>query len=218
VSALGTLPLPSRPSLNGIGPEMHWTIPLDRKKRFALGIAGNFMHYDIPYAEWELAQGAACAQLSSVCIVDPWTVSNGAIYHLYDERSETHYTFSVAVYPSMNIGKNEDAGHVFGGFSAHTGFKNDGFTNTPQNGSTLEDSGLVTSVGAGYGIKLDVVRLSGMLALPLTSVNSPVNYGVMGFFNVGVDLELWESKEEKRREREMQTLKERAPDDDGDDE
>lgn len=200
-SAQGTLPLPSQPSVSGIGPEARFMIPFDRRREWTLGIAGNFMRYTIPYAEWELS--TMCTPGTTTCVADP---TSGATYHIFDERSEAHYTFNIAAYPSVALGRTGEFGHVFGGLSAHTGFKNQGFTNMVSNGSTIEDAGLIFSVGAGYGIKVDLLRLSGMVTLPLTSGDSPVNYGLGGFFTAGVDLELWESREDRRREHEAQEI------------
>ena len=147
------------------------------------------MRYEVPYAEWKL-ESMGCTP-SATCVTD--FLSN-AQYSLYDERSESHLTLNIAVYPSVNIGRYGEYGHVFGGFSVHTGFKNDGFTDTAQNGSTIQDAGLIFFAGAGYGINVDIVRLSAMATVPFTDGGSPVNYGFSGFLTAGVDLELWESK------------------------
>jgi hypothetical protein len=190
VTANGTMPLPSRPSTWGIGPEIRVAFPFDRRQQWALGLAANFMRYEVPYAEWQLAT-TPCTP-SATCQTD--FLSN-AQYKLYDERSESHYTLNIAVYPSVNLGPHGEYGHVFGGFSVHTGFKNDGFTDMAQNGSTIQDAGLVFFGGAGYGVKIDIVRLSAMATVPFTGGDSPVNYGFSGFLTAGVDLELWETND-----------------------
>jgi hypothetical protein len=195
MSAQGTMPLPSHPSVWGVGPEARGTIPFDRQKRFALGISGNFMRYQIGYAEWQRDPGCTPGP---TCVIDYSTAANTR-YRLNTERSESHWTMNVGVYPSVQISPDGELGHLFFGLAAHTGFKNKGFTDENHNGSTLEDAGLVWIVGAGYGIKLEPLRLSTMFTLPLTNSQSPVNYGVSGFFTVGLDLELWESDEDRRR-------------------
>jgi hypothetical protein len=204
-SAQGTLELPSHPSLWGVGPEMRATIPFDKKKKFALGIGGSWMRYETPYAEWQLVPN--CDITHSDCFYDTYAQNKnaGVYYKLVDEKSESHTALSIAVIPSIQLGDGDEYGHVFGGFTMHTGFKNDGFTNTAQNGSTIQDAGLVTIVGVGYGISLQPVRFAGMVSLPLTTGSSPINYSIGGFFTIGVDLELWESREDRRRrEREEQ--------------
>jgi hypothetical protein len=206
-SAAGTLPLPSHPSVWGVGPEVRFTIPLDRYKRFALGFAGNALDYTVPYAEWTKE---TCAP-GPTCLVVPVPAGGTTTYGLTDERSESHWTLSFGVYPSFALGDDEEYGHVFAGFSAHTGFKNDGFTDTPSTGSTIEDAGLIWMLGGGYGITLEPLKLSAMVSLPFTSQSSPVNYGVTGFFTAGVDLELWEGREDRRHRHPRELSPEDAP-------
>jgi hypothetical protein len=187
VTANGTMPLPSAPSVWGVGPEIRVSFPLDRRQRFALGVAANYMFYQVPYAEWQLSS-TGCTP-SVTCQVDFLNPANR--YTLYDERTEGHNTLSIAVYPSYAFGERGEYGHIFGGFSAHTTFKNDGFTFTASNGSTIQDAGLVFFGGVGYGVNIDIVHVAGMVALPFTSNGSPVDYGFAGFLTAGVDLELW---------------------------
>jgi hypothetical protein len=179
-SAVGTLPLLNDPAAWGIGPEMHVTVPLDHDERWALGIAANVMNYQVPYAKWQLNMG---------CTPSPTCIAG---YTLVEQKSEGHVTLNLAAYPSVSLGKRGELGHVFGGLSAHTGFKNDGFTDMAQNGSGIQDAGLIFVLGAGYGVNFQNVLASAMLALPLTSGSSPVNYGVGGFVTVGTAIELWE--------------------------
>jgi hypothetical protein len=197
ISAAGTPPLPSHPSVSGFGPELHLSVPLDKRKRFALGLAGNLMNYTTPYAEWQAV--SSCAP-GPTCFVDTSTIGGNSPYSLFAERSETHWTTNIAIYPSMNVATDSSAGHAFAGLSAHTGFKNDGFTNAGQNGSTLQDAGLIFFFGAGYGIDLAPAHLAAMIALPLSS--SPIAYGLTGFLSLGADIELWEGQETRREQRE----------------
>lgn len=212
-SALGTLGLPSKPAMWGVGLEVRGTLPLDKRKQWALGIGGNLMRYETPYAEWVLEKGGC--QLSPSCSLDPNTYVSGqpkgAYYRLSTERSESHVTMNIAVYPSVQLGKDGELGHVFAGFSVHTTFKNDGFTDTAQNGSTIKDAGLIYIAGVGYSISFEPMRLAAMMALPLTSATSSINYGPAGFLTVGLDLSLWESREDRRRRRLMEEEQRRMP-------
>ena len=194
-SAEGTMSLPSHPSVWGIGPELRGAIPLDKQKRFMIGVAANVMRFDVPYAEW---QKTPTCVLGPTCNFDTYAGDAGTYYKLVSEKSEAHFTLSIAVYPSLLLGNDGEYGHVFGGFAAHTALKNDGFTDTSSNGSTIKDAGLLFILGAGYGIAFDPFRLAAMLTLPTTTTSSPINYGMGGFFTVGVDLELWESKDARR--------------------
>jgi hypothetical protein len=192
-TATGTPPIPGHPSVTGFGPELRIAPAIGPKKRVRLGFAGNFMNYTIPYAEWQRATSN-----SSGNFVDSSTFGGGTAYSLVDHGTETHFALNIGVYPSVNLNDDGSAGHVFAGFSAHTGFKNDGFTNTNQSGSTLEDAGLVFFLTAGYGIEIDPMRLSAMIAYPLTHDSSPVDYAIAGFVSLGVDIELWEGRERRK--------------------
>jgi hypothetical protein len=200
-TAVGTMPLPSRPSVWGVGPEIRATLNLDKRKEFAIGVAANIMRYETPYAEWENVPGGCT--ISATCVLDPYAFNTGgrtsAYYRLNGERSESHLTLNIAVYPSVALGKDAELGHVFGGFAVHSTFKNDGFTDIAQNGSTIQDAGLIYIAGLGYSIMFEPLRLSAMMTLPLTSSTSSVNYGVSGFFTLGIDFSLWESREDRRR-------------------
>src|SRR5579883_955392 len=66
-SANGTMPVPGNPSSWGIGPEVRFTIPLDHQHHFALGIAGNLMQFQTPYAEYELNQNTCPATGGDGC-------------------------------------------------------------------------------------------------------------------------------------------------------
>jgi hypothetical protein len=205
-SAQGTMPLPSKPSVWGVGPEIRATIPLDRRKQWAIGLAGNLMRYETPYAEWQLLKSGTCNPNADVkCAFDPFAFSRaGAYYTLNAERSESHVTMNIAVYPSLALGRDGDYGHLFGGFAVHSTFKNDGFTDTQSSGSTIQDAGLIYIAGIGYGVAFDPMHVAAMLTLPLTTSSSSINYGPSGFVTVGVDLSLWESKAEKRKHRELE--------------
>lgn len=199
-SARGTMPVPSEPSIWGLGPELRGTIPLDARRRVALGIAGNFMRWSTPYAEWKRDDGCPPGPR---CVSDGWTTAR---YSLFTERSESRWTLAIAAYPSVALGDEGEYGHVFGGIAAHTKLKNDGFTQVAHNGSSIEDAGLLLLGGLGYGIKIEALRLAAMLDIPFNAKASQVRYGLSGFFSVGADLELWEpaAARRARRDREAQ--------------
>ena len=195
----GTEPLPSHPALWGIGPEFKGTVTFDKKRKWGLGFAGNIMRYEVPYAEWSLSGPGAtngdttpCAP-SATCTVDPLTLDN-AHYKLFAEKSESHITVSFGLYPSFDFTGDGEYGHVFGILGGHSGFENDGFTNTPQNGSTLSAYLFIPIVGAGYGIGAGPVHGSAMIYEPITTYDSKVYYGPGAMLTLGVDLELWDSK------------------------
>jgi hypothetical protein len=202
-TAVGTPPLPDHPSVSGFGPEIRVAIPLDRQRRVTFGFAGNFMSYSTPYAEW---QRCPCAPGSNV-FVDTSGFGGNAAYGLVRQASESHWAASIAMYPSVNITEDGRAGHVFGGLSAHTTFKNDGFTNTGSNGSTLESDGFTAFLALGYGVEFEPLRLSALVALPISDGGSAVSYALAGFLSIGVDLALWDGRDgrdgrdEKKRER-----------------
>ena len=151
------------------------------------------MDYATPYAEW---QRCPCAPGSNV-FVDTSGFGGNAAYSLIHQGSEGHWAANIAFYPAVNLTEDGRAGHVFGGISAHTGFRNDGFTNTNASGSTVESTGFIYFLAVGYGIQIEPIRLSALLSLPLTDASSPVNYAVTGFVSVGVDIGLWDGDEKK---------------------
>jgi hypothetical protein len=189
-SATGTLSLPSHPSLWGIGPEMRVAIPLEKKHRFTIGLAANLIRYETPYSEWQQPPSGICV-LSPQCVYDT-TATPNVYYAFVDEKSESHLALAFAIYPSIDLGEGDELGHLFGGLSFSTSFKNDGFTQSVTNGSTVQDAALVPILGVGYGINVDALRVSGMATLPITNSGSAIDFGVGGFVTVGVDIELWE--------------------------
>ncbi|MEO7113171.1 MAG: hypothetical protein ABI183_22220 [Polyangiaceae bacterium] len=195
----GTEPLPSHPAVWGIGPEAKGTINIDKNRRFAIGIAGNFMRYETPYAEWSLTgpgtanlQATPCAGPTPTCTIDPQTLGS-AHYNLFAEKSEGHYTVTLGVYPSFDFTGDGEYGHIFGVLAGTTGFENDGFTDKAQNGSTLTAFLFIPIVGVGYGIDINPVRASFMIYDPLTTYGSPVYYGPSAMGTIGFDIDLWDS-------------------------
>jgi hypothetical protein len=77
------------------------------------------------------------------------------------------------------------------------GFKNDGFTTTPVNGSSVSVTGPVWMVGGGYGFSYEALRVSGMLFRPFTDGSSPVDYSLGFQLTVGVNAELWSTDNDR---------------------
>lgn len=198
-ATLGTMPVPSRAATYGFGPEVHGTIRFGRSKAFGLGFAGNVVWNSVPYAQWTRVgvDKAACSP-GVTCAFD----QNRVQYALFTESRETHMTLSAAIVPSYAFGTAGEYGHVFASFGFTTGFENDGFTNTAQNGSTITSSGFLFVPGIGYGAHLfDVVHASALLYYPVTDLESPVQYGPGGLLTLGVDFELWGGEERAWRKR-----------------
>lgn len=191
-SALGTMPVPNAPASLGWGPEVRASFPLDDQKKLYLGIAGNFMSYQVPYAEWQL-QNAGAAQAGSPPCATTAAYCDG--YSLVDTKSESHTVYSFGVYPSYAFGDRGKYGHVFGLFAGTNGFANDGFTNQPSNGSTVSSVGPIWIAGGGYGIGYEWLRASALVYWPLTDRSSPVEYGPSMMFTIGVNAPLWERDE-----------------------
>jgi hypothetical protein len=185
-SAVGTMPVPNAPGSWGLGPEMRASFPLDPERRFALGVAGNVLSYQVPYAEWRLT-GPQSTSGQAACVPSPTCVSG---YSLYDTRSESHLVYSLGIYPSYALGNRGQYGDVVGLVGATNGFKNDGFTNQPTNGSTVDTVGPVVQIGAGYGIHYDGMRAMGLVYWPMTDSHSPVHYGPSAQLAFGVDLDV----------------------------
>jgi hypothetical protein len=192
-SAAGTMPLPSKPSTWGVGPELRVAIPFDDKKQFVLGLAANLTRNQVPYAEWSLTGASSPNGVLTPCTPSRTCVEGapGNYYVLHDERSESHLTYSLGVYPSIAFGDNAEYGHAFLLINATNGFANDGFTDTPTNGSSIRVTGPLWILGAGYGISVDWVHAAGSVFVPITDEQSPVNYGVGFQLTLGANLELW---------------------------
>lgn len=188
-SATGTMPVPGASASWGIGPEIRASFPLDSARRVWLGLAGNIVSYQVPYAEWELQTATPAA---SICTA---TTCDG--YSLYDTRTEQHMVYSAGIYPSFDFGPAGRYGHAFGVLSGTNGFKNDGFTNQPSNGSTVETAGPIVIVGAGYGFRHEWMHASALLYWPMTNSSSPVDYGPGVQLTVGVDLETIPQEEQR---------------------
>ena len=171
-SALGTMPLVGEPGLWGVGPEVRMTIPLNPQKQWAIGIAGNLMNYQIPYAEW---QAASCSG-GETCFEG---------YSLVEQQTSAHLVLNAGIYPSFQLGPEGRYGHVFGALSAHAAFKNDGFTDTPAS-NQVEDAGFIFVPAVGYGIHFDELLLSTKVEWPITTSASPIVYGPGVSLTVGI--------------------------------
>jgi hypothetical protein len=178
-SALGTMEIPSHPSQWGFGPEIHGAFPLDRSHRVQLGVAGSFLYYDVPYAAWERDQ--PCDALASCA---PTT------YHLAREGSEGFFTYNLSLTPSVGFGPESRYGAVFAFVGITTGFSNDGFTDRPSNGSTVQARSVIPYLGGGYSFSYQPLRVAVATYVPFGE-RGEVMYGFGGYLTIGVDLELW---------------------------
>lgn len=185
-NAVGTMPLPTAPPSTGYGPEARVSFPLSADHAFSLGIAANLMLYNVPYAEWQLT-GSGSSSGTPLCTPSPTCVGG---YSLVDTRSDAPIVYSLGLYPSYAFGKDGEYGHLVGVLDATSGFSNDGFSNMPANGSTLNAVGPIFVLGVGYGYTHDWGRVSAMFYRPLTDGSSPVDYGFGFQVTLGVNLEL----------------------------
>jgi hypothetical protein len=191
-SALGTMPVPGSPSSWGLGPELRVTLPLDKQRHFAIGLAGNLMQYQTPYAEWQLV-GACPASATSLTCAPAWDsgIFGSDQYTLVASKSESHWLYSLGAYPSYAFGDHGEYGHAFALLGLTSGLGNDGFTNKPQNGSTIHGTTMVL-VGAGYGFSYEMLHVMGMLYRPFYDATSEIQYGFGFQLGVGVNLDLWQ--------------------------
>jgi hypothetical protein len=181
VSAEGTMPIPGSGASTGYGPEIRLSFPIGHDG-FGLGVAGNLMLYHVPYSEW---------QLSSSCTASPTCMMG---YTLIDTRGDDPMVYNLGLYPSYAF-KEDRYGHITGIIAATEGFSNDGFSNTAQNGSTLNSVGPIWILGIGYGLSRDWGRFSANLYKPLTDSGSPADYGFGFQISLGVNIELWKRQE-----------------------
>jgi hypothetical protein len=187
-SAIGTMPVPNAPASFGWGPEVRASFPLDEEKRLALGIAGNFMSYQVPYAEWTLVNPSVAATGNPPCSTSA-AVCDG--YSLVDTKSESHTVYSIGIFPSYAFGDHGKYGHVFGLLDGTNGFANDGFTNQASTTSTVTSVGPIWVVGGGYAIGYEWVKASALVYWPITDRSSPVEYGPGMMFTIGLNAPLW---------------------------
>lgn len=189
-SALGTMPLPRRPTAYGVGPEIRATIPVSGA--FAIGIAGHVLQNRTPTAEYTKT-ASPCAS-GEICFTDGSTTElGGTTYKLTKEGLEWHWSYGVYAYPSFAFGDGR-YGHLFGMLGLTRVFQNDGFTDKTTKGDAIQGAGALTIVGLGYGISVNPVRVSASAYKPLSESDSPIRYGWGGILSVGFDLELWEGR------------------------
>lgn len=188
-TAFGTMPMPNKPSLFGLGPEVRIWLPFDRDERFALGIAGNVLHYDIPFAEWTRAD---CVNTPD-CAGTPTFSSGGASYVLTHQSSEPRFVWNLGLYPSFGLGAHARYGNIVAMLAATQGFQNDGFTDTPSVDGKLSTY-VVPILGAGYGFRYAWAKIAAGVQWPVSSADSPVQYGPSGWLTLGVDAPLWRGK------------------------
>jgi hypothetical protein len=187
-SAVGTMPVPNAPASLGWGPELRLSFPLDEEKRFALGVAGKFMSYQVPYAEWTLVNAGVGPTGNQPCSTSAASCDG---YRLVDTKSESHTVYSIGIYPSYAFGDHGKYGHVFGVLDGTNGFANDGFTNQSSSGSTVTSVGPIWILGGGYALGYEWISASALVYWPLTDRSSPVEYGPGMIFTIGLNAPLW---------------------------
>jgi hypothetical protein len=188
-SAVGTMPVPNAPASFGWGPEVRLSFPLDEQKHLALGFAANFMSYQVPYAEWNLTNANVASSTSNTSCPPSAGTCDG--YSLVDTKSESHWVYSLGIYPSYSFGEGGKYGHVFGLLDATSGFANDGFTDQPSNGSTVTSVGPIWIAGGGYAIGYEWIKASALVYWPMTDRSSAVEYGPGMMFTLAFNAPLW---------------------------
>jgi hypothetical protein len=189
-SAAGTMPVPNAPPSWGVGPEIRAAVPLDAGKHFYLGLAANTMNYQVPYAEWMLTGPGSPTGNTPTCTPSPTCVQG---YSLQNTQTESHWTYTLVVQPSYAFGEKGEYGHGFVAITATSGFKNDGFTNQPSSGSTVDTFGPLWIASVGYGVLLeDLLNVSGAVFKPLTGPGSPVDYNLGFLVTLGVQAPIFE--------------------------
>ena len=176
-SAVGTMPVPGGPSAWGLGPEVRLSFPLDERKRFALGIGGNVVSYQVPYAEWQLTS----------CIASPGCVDG---YTVAKQSTESHLVYSLGFYPSYSFGEHGEYGTAFALLTGTSGFQNEGFTNQSSQDSTLKSNGPIFIVGGGYSVRYQGLHALALAYKPTTGEGSPVDYSFGVQLALGVDIDL----------------------------
>jgi hypothetical protein len=196
-TATGTMPVPGAPGSWGLGPELRLAFPIDKEKHWAIGIAGNYLSYQVPYAEWTLT-GPNSTSGGATCVPSPTCVND---YSLHDTQTESHWVYNLGVYPSYAIGDRGQYGNVVALVGATNGFKNDGFTNQPTNGSTVDSVGPIFIFGAGYGFHYDVMHATVLVYKPVTTIGDPVDYNWGFQLALGFDFDINPHDDEPRAPR-----------------
>jgi hypothetical protein len=180
-STYGTMPLPDRPSIFGIGPEFRASIPFDHGHVFALGIAANALHYDIPWAEYT-RQGCGGPD---TCL----GVGTRGDYALSNHGSEDFFVLTAGLYPNVALGPHGKYGQVFAMAAITQGFHNDGFTNVRSSNGKIGEHA-VDLLGGGYGFHAEWVSIAAGLYTPVMEDDQHV-YGPGGFLTFGLMPQLW---------------------------
>ncbi|HVY49273.1 MAG TPA: hypothetical protein VHB21_25455, partial [Minicystis sp.] len=183
-STFGTMPLPDRPSLFGIGPEFRLELPVDRHRIVSLGLAANALHYEIPYAEWTRE---SCTP-SEACVA----TGGGprSTYALTNRDSEGFFVMTGGLYPSVALGDRARYGALFAIVAVTQGFDNDGFTNV-RSGNGKIGQYAVPMVGGGYGFVGDLVNVNVSVYEPLAGDATKIAYGPGGMVTLGFLPRLW---------------------------
>jgi hypothetical protein len=190
ISTFGTMPLPNRPSLWGVGPELRLWVPFDRNDRFALGLAANALFYQVPFAEWTRQPcnpGPNCVATT----VYPEGGATNVTYALTNSDAELHVVITAGLYPSVGIGDHAQYGSAFMLLGVTQGFSNDGFTDARSSDGIISTYA-VGLVGGGYGFRHKWFHIDVGLYAPFGS--SVVNYAPGGWLSIGFDPRIWDGE------------------------
>jgi hypothetical protein len=188
VSTDGTMPLPSRPALWGVGPEMRAWIPFDRNERFAIGVAGNAVFYQVPFAEWTQEPCTASLDCVSSTVLGGSGGLQKVTFALTNAGTDTQVVLTGGLYPSVGLGDHARYGSVFLLLGVTEGFSNDGFTNV-RSSDGLISTYAVGLAGAGYGFRRGWFHVNAGLYAPFGG--SAVSYSPGGWLTIGFDPRLW---------------------------
>ncbi len=182
-SKVGTMPIPSKSAVWGLGPELRlgWKFG----NHFALGVAGNLLYTKMPVSSWQRDEGCFNAMLETRDGVPESGLPSSVEYDgsgchsgytLISESTESAATFSLGVYPSLSFDAADKWGHVFLSASIARTFQNDGFSDTPVQGALVQGDGVVPFFGLGYGVALGPVDVTAQGYVPLSAA-SALDYG-----------------------------------------
>ncbi len=180
-TAIGTPPMPGNAATWGVGPEIRVWFPLDDRKRFGIGLAGNLQIQQVP---WVRFARQPCVPAPDKCFSD--STPDGRVTYALDETgTDTDFVFNAGIYPSVNLHPSGRYGRIFLYAGVAEGFSNDGFATQSRSGSTISTD-IVPMVGLGYGFDYEALHVSLMTFAPLRT--SPVGYLPGAVLTLGMNL------------------------------
>lgn len=174
----GTMPIPSRSSLWGMGPEARFAFPIG--DFVTLGGAANLVYYRVPIARYERVD-ETCSHFSDGTI--PTYSTQDCQYDLVDEGSQTTGAFSGALIVGINLDRAHEYGHFVASLSFAETFENDGFSDETSSSAKVSEDGLIPFLGGGYAFHADPLRASILGYFPVRSAE--IEYGPGLILSVG---------------------------------